>query len=380
MAYAHGNGALTTRSPEVLLIRSTSLTGRHTMSTLDPHTLISRRLLFVGGKGGVGKTTVAAALGGMAAGQGKRCLVVSTDPAHSLGDAFGQTIGGHVVPLQERLFGLEIDPDAEADRYVSSVSERMKAFASHQMHQQIDRQMALARFSPGAAEAALLERVATIMTTDADAYDLVIFDTAPTGHTLRLLTLPETMAAWTEGLMASGRRSGRLGEAVANLTTRREAAGVASPTDDPHDRPFAGLDRRAQRIAEALLERRRLFSRSRRILVDPTLTAFVFVVAAERLPVLETVRAVAALRKFEVPVAGLIVNRLMPHLDGAFYRSRAEQEDIYLSMLASELPELPRMRVPMLARDVSGQEALAAFAAMLEDPDGFPDRPEAPGA
>jgi arsenite/tail-anchored protein-transporting ATPase len=337
------------------------------MPTLDPHELLSRRLLLVGGKGGVGKTTIASALGMMAAQQGKKCLLVSTDPAHSLGDAFDCLIGNQIRPLLDNLDGVEIDPDAEVALYVSSVTQRMKDFASVQMHEQIERQMGLVRSSPGAAEAALLERVARIMTETANDYDLVIFDTAPTGHTLRLLHLPEAMAAWTEGLLASSRRSTELGVAVANLSERRQAAGITIPVDDPHDRPFEGADRRTQRIAEVLLDRRRLFYRCRRLLKDREVTGFVFVVTAERLPVLETMRAVASLKKFEVPVAGLVINRLMPAMEGAFFQSRVKQEEIYLSQLNAELTGIPQLRLPMLDRDVNGVEALGAFARLLAD-------------
>jgi arsenite/tail-anchored protein-transporting ATPase len=337
------------------------------MPILNLHELLSRRLLLVGGKGGVGKTTIASALGVMAARQGKKCLLVSTDPAHSLGDAFGLPIGAEMRPLRENLDGVELDPDAEAALYVSSVSQRMKLFASVQMHEQIERQMALVQSSPGAVEAALLERTARIMTETADGYDIVIFDTAPTGHTLRLLHLPEAMAAWTEGLLASSQRSTELGQAVANLSERRLEAGIATPVDDPHERTFEGADRRTRRIAEILLERRRLFYRCRRLLKDQETTGFVFVVTAERLPVLETARAVAVLKSFGMPVAGLIINRLMPSLEGAFFRSRVEQEEIYLSQLNVELAGIPQLRLPMLDRDVNGIEALDAFAGLLVD-------------
>ena len=87
---------------------------------------LSCRVLFVGGKGGVGKTTMAAALAVRAADRGRRCLVVSTDPAHSLGDVFGRAIGGEVMSLDNRLHGLEIDPEAEANDHITSVIAQMK--------------------------------------------------------------------------------------------------------------------------------------------------------------------------------------------------------------------------------------------------------------
>jgi arsenite-transporting ATPase len=172
--------------------------------------LLARRVLFVGGKGGVGKTTIAAALGTAAADRGRRCIVVSTDPAHSLGDVFDVAIGAAERPLAEGLWGLEIDAQHEAERHIAGVKLQMKGLVHPRMYDEVDRQLDLARFAPGTEEAALLERMAVLMGEAGQRFDLVIFDTAPTGHTLRLLSLPEIMAAWTEGLLRSRDRSSRL--------------------------------------------------------------------------------------------------------------------------------------------------------------------------
>ncbi len=183
--------------------------------------LFDRRILFVGGKGGVGKTTVAAALALMAARGGKRCLVVSTDPAHSLGDIFDRDIGGRETALAPGLHGLEIDPDGEADRYLETVKQNMRSLVRPQLYGEIDRQMDLARHAPGAAEAAMLDRVADLMIDAERRHDLVVFDTAPTGHTIRLLSLPEVMAAWTDGLLRHQERSNNLGRVLRNLGGKR---------------------------------------------------------------------------------------------------------------------------------------------------------------
>lgn len=327
--------------------------------------LLDRRLLFVGGKGGVGKTTVASALGLLAARCGRRCLLVSTDPAHSLGDVFDRPVGGTPTALTDGLEGLEIDPDAEARLYIEGVTDRMKGFSAPEMHREVDRQMALARTSPGAAEAALLERVSRIMVDDLDRYDAIIFDTAPTGHTLRLLSLPEAMAAWTDGLLTSSRRSATLGKVMGHLSARDPGPRIAGPLDDPHEDAFEGMDRRTRNVAETLLERRRLFHRARRLLLDAATTAFVFVLTPERLPILETRRAVAALTATGVPIAGAIVNRILPPLENGFLRQRRDQEARHLAGLADDLPGLPMLRLPMLPNDIHGIASLDAFAGQL---------------
>ena len=143
--------------------------------------LFDRRIIFVGGKGGVGKTTTAGALGLMAADTGRTTLLVSTDPAHSLGDVFDIRIGNQETPLGTNLTGLEIDPEAEADRHVETVKMSMKSLVAPKMYGEIDRQLDLARHSPGTMEAALLERMADLMADARSRFDLLIFDTAPSG-------------------------------------------------------------------------------------------------------------------------------------------------------------------------------------------------------
>ncbi|SEO49120.1 ArsA family ATPase [Aquisalimonas asiatica] len=326
------------------------------------------RVVFVGGKGGVGKTSTAGALGVLAANRGKRCLVVSTDPAHSLGDLFDREIGDRITGLTAGLWGLEIDPDAQARRHVDAVTEHMKQLAAPEMHKELERQMHMARHSPGAAEAALLERIASIILSAEDEYDLLIFDTAPTGHTLRLLSLPEAMAAWTDGLLAHNKRSEELGKVLKHLTPGQGRADVPTPFDDPQEDPFEGMDRRTRRIAETLLERRRLFHRARRVITDAATTSFVFVLTPERLPILETARAVQALREFSIPVRGAIVNRVIPaDADGSFLARRREREERYLQEIDSTLTGLDTVRVPMFAEDIQGLPSLDALAALLEE-------------
>ena len=328
--------------------------------------LTDRRLLFVGGKGGVGKTTVASALGVLAAQRGRRCLIVSTDPAHSLGDAFAREIGDRVTALSANLWGLEIDPEAEAKRHIDAVTAVMKQYAAPTLHAELDRQMRLARLSPGTMEAALLERVATLILETGEDYDLLIFDTAPTGHTLRLLTLPEAMAAWTEGLLAHNRRAEQLGKVMRHRTPHGSRADLPTPFDEPHEDPFKDMDRRTRMIAETLLRRRRLFHQTRRRLTDAEGTGFVFVLIPERLPLLETVRAVEALQQFKVPVSGAIVNRVLPaEADGEFLRQRRQQEARYLRQIEASLSGLPTLQLPLLPDDVQGLDALGKVADAL---------------
>ena len=336
--------------------------------------LAGRRVVFVGGKGGVGKTTVAAAVALRFADAGARALVVSTDPAHSLGDVFVREIGDRRTRLAPNLDGLEIDPDAQVDSYLADVKQSMRQLVQPAMYHEIDKQVELARTSPGAVEAAMLERVSEIMIDESGSQDVVVFDTAPTGQTLRLLSLPEIMAAWTDGLLRHREKSDEMGSALGRMGGGRGRRGDdLSHFDQTHETEQG--DPRFARLRETLLERRRVFGRARRLLLDEQATAFVLVLVPERLPVLETGRAVAALERFHVPVVGLVVNRVLPEGPlGEFLEQRRAQEREYLEQIRSRFRNLPAVQVPLFGRDVGGLDALREVGAYVlgDDLSGAP--------
>ncbi|MDP1570779.1 MAG: ArsA family ATPase [Vicinamibacterales bacterium] len=326
---------------------------------------LAGRVLFVGGKGGVGKTTVAAALAVRAARQGRRCLVVSTDPAHSLGDVFDRAIGGGVTPLGDRLWGLEIEPEAEANRHIASVINEMKRLVHPRMYDVVEKQLDLARDAPGTLEAALLERMAELMAEAGARFDLIVFDTAPTGHTLRLLRLPELMSAWTDGLLRHRERSSQLSSVL-----DRFGGGPASTGDDLS--MFGGPDDERQQHLQGLLEARQQKLRlARDLLLDRTATAFLLVLNADKLSLLESMKALESLERARIPVAAAIVNRLTPEdADGAFAATRRRREAVHREAIARAFSHLPRIDIPLLADDVTGVETLARLGQLLMGEDG----------
>ena len=325
--------------------------------------LFDRRIIFVGGKGGVGKTTIAGALGLMAADAGRTTLLVSTDPAHSLGDVFDIRIGNEETVLGPNLTGLEIDPEAEADRHIETVKMSMKSLVAPKMYGEIDRQLDLARHSPGTMEAALLERMADLMADARSRFDLLIFDTAPSGHTIRLLALPELMAAWMDGMLGYRDRSRQLGELLdlfGKQHSREDEFGMVGGSKEEPD------GSRDVQIRDILLTRRRKFHRARELLTDETVTAFLLVLTAERLPILESRKTLDLLSKFNVPVAGMIVNRLLPpDVEGDFLRERRLQEDEYRDEIDKTFKGLQRVYLRLLPHDVHGVETLREIGEAL---------------
>ena len=321
--------------------------------------LVARRVLFVGGKGGVGKTTLAASLGLAAAARGRRTLLASTDPAHSLGDVVDRRIGGSETPLATGLTALEIDPEVEAERHIGGIKRDMRALVRPALYAEVDRQLDLARDAPGAGEAALLERIAGLMAEAPARFDLVIFDTAPTGHTLRLLTAPELMTAWTDALIRNRERADRLSHVLKGF------GGGGGPGDDlshfDQSRPVDSSP--LAQIHDRLVARRRRFETMRAALTDPAETGFVLVLVPERLPLRESEKARALLRRFGIEVACAVVNRVLPDdAEGAFLATRRERERAYLDDIDRSFHDLPRPRVPLAADDVVGLDALGRLA------------------
>src|SRR5690625_5080785 len=231
---------------------------------------LTRKIIFLGGKGGVGKSTSAAGLAWKLAEEGNRTLLVSTDPPHNLGDIFGQSIGGKIKKIIGSLFALEIDPDMETTNYINSVKENIKGTVHSSMMEEVNRQLDTAKASPGADEAALFDKLISIILEEREKYDKIVFDTAPTGHTIRLLSLPELMGVWIEGLLQKRKKTN---ENYSQLLNDEE------PVEDP--------------IYDVLKTRQERFAKAREILLNAKETDFIFVLNPERLPIMETEKAIA---------------------------------------------------------------------------------------
>lgn len=303
-----------------------------------------RPIVLLSGKGGVGKTTLAAATARALAADGVRTLLVSTDPAHSTSDVLGTRLGHEPTAVAERLDAVEIDPERTAAEHLAAVENAVADRVDPDLWPQVRRHLRLARDSPGMAESATFERVADLLELCPHPYDRVVVDTAPTGHTLRLLALPALLSAWVEGLVRQRENLAGTERLLRNLTGRD------GPDEDV--------------VLQRLRDRRRRLARAGERLRDDT--AVWLVLVAERLPIEETDRARAQLAEHDIPVAGLIVNRVLPaDADGAFIAVRRAQQADYLAEIAERFRGFSRLEIPQLARDVTSPTELKELADAL---------------
>ena len=254
------------------------------------------KFVFFGGKGGVGKTTVSSAYAVKCARAGLRTLIVSTDPAHSTSDLFDQQFDDEPRPVEgvENLDAMEIDPEEEVEEHLMEIKRAMGDQVSPAMVNAIDIQLEMAHQTPGAYEAALFDRFIDVM-RDSGEYDRVVFDTSPTGGTLRLLSLPEFLEGWIDRLMAKRKKSLDRYEMT--------AIGKNEPKRIKEGDP----------IIARLTKRKERFEFAGEILEENA--AFFLVLNPDELSIQESERAVEQLQTHGLNVAGLVVNKVTPEPD-----------------------------------------------------------------
>ena len=317
-----------------------------------------RKVLFLGGKGGVGKTVTASATALHQAQAGRSVLLVSTDPAHNLGHLWEQPVGDEPVEVFRAengtgsVHGVEIDPQLTIDQYLVEVGQTLRDFMPEHLHPQVTKHLDLAAQTPGTHESAMLERIAMTIEDGLQHYDLIVFDTAPTGHTARLMALPEIMTFWTEGLLNRRTKAEKFGAAIRSL----------DGDDDPQS---ASGENRDRRIRQMLYRRKTRFETMRKVLTDATLTSFVIVLIPERVPVLETIELYDNLRETGIDVGGFVINRVSPTDAGEFLADRRQREEHHMAGLRTQLPKVPVDIVPLLMRDLVGTDALRELAEQL---------------
>jgi arsenite-transporting ATPase len=282
------------------------------------------------GKGGVGKTTLAAATAVRLASMGSRVLVMSTDPAHSLSDVFEVQLGPRPVQVESGLDAMEVDARGLFSDAI------LKTEGSE--HSAIGDLLRMVSETPGVDEFGAIEVL--LQAIETARHDVVILDTAPTGHTLRLLMLPELMDSWFGKLIEMKVRLARAGRFL-----RRLLPGSAAPD--------------AAELGRELEGGRQRMGSLRDMLTDPDRAQIVLVTIPEAMGILETMRTLQTLSGHGMPVGTVVVNQLQPESETCMHCIR--RRTIHLA-------ELARMRgiagtVPVrvletLPWEVRGREAL----------------------
>ena len=312
-----------------------------------------RRYVMFGGKGGLGKTTLSATSAFWLASQGKRVLLFSVDPQASLSDIFQRDIFGKgPVPIMENLWAQEVDADRRIREYQEEIRKKiLDMYGFDQVPPEIDNYISAASAEPAMEESAIFDAVVDIIVQG--DYDYYIYDLVPLGHALYYLSMAKVYDEWITKISRL-REDMRQYDQVA-ATMRREQT----------------LEQ-DQILAELVYIKERINSSSR-ILTDKKRTAFFFVVVPERMIILDTKKAAELFARFDVPLSGYIVNRVLPpelDRDGipAYLKNRIGMQRTYLDEIRAIFGSDIKSYVPEMERDVTGLPMIERLARRLFEP------------
>ena len=304
-----------------------------------------------GGKGGLGKTTFSAAAGYHLAQQGHKVLVFSVDPQASLSDIFEQDLFGKgAVKVMDNLWAQEIDADQRIKAYQEEIRAKIRdMYGLTDLPEEIEQYIQAASAEPAMEESAIFDAVVDIMV--AGDFDYYIYDLVPLGHALYYLSMATVYDAW-------------IAKITALREQMREYDQVAAQLKQGDDK----LDQDA--ILDELLYIRERIQTSSRILTDRERTAFFFVLTPEEMIIQDTLKAAELFQRFQVPLSGYIVNRVLPtdlwtEVIPEYLRHRIEMQDKYLAKIKETFGNQVLTRVPELERDVTGLPMIARVAEYL---------------
>ena len=300
------------------------------------------RIILFSGKGGVGKTTLAAASAARAASLGHRTLVMSTDAAHSLGDSLALKIGPEPTRVAPNLDAMEIDVQHELDREFGPIRDFLTQFFKGQgLDEVVADEMAIL---PGMEELFSLLRVADL--AHGGHYDLLLVDCAPTGETLRMLAAPDVLRFYFRKIFPVQRVLAR---------TVRPLAPMVTSLPVPKDDVFAALKRLYERI-----------ERLDPLLRDPQITSIRIVLSLEKMVIAESERLFTYLGLYGYSVDAVIANRVLPEAaqaKGAYFERWGKAQAGHLKRVRQGFSSMPLLESPLGEEEVMGLELLTRLSA-----------------
>ncbi len=306
--------------------------------------------IMFGGKGGLGKTTFSAATAYWLAEQGKKVLVFSVDPQASLSDIFQKDIFGKgPVEIKQNLYAQEIDADTHIKAYQQEIRQKiLDMYGFDQVPDEIEQYIQAASAEPAMEESAIFDAVVDIIVTG--SYDYYIYDLVPLGHALYYLSMAKVYDEWINRITKLREEMREYEEMVSRLKSEKM-------TDE-------------DQILNELSYIKGRINASSRILTDKEKTAFFFVVVPEEMIILDTQKAAKLFAQFNVPIAGYVVNRVVPRellrqSIPPYLKNRIEMQDRYLQQIQSDLGAQVQAYVPELERDVTGLPMIEQLARIM---------------
>jgi arsenite-transporting ATPase len=309
-----------------------------------------RRYIMFGGKGGLGKTTFSAATAYWLASQGKKVLVFSVDPQASLSDIFQQDIFGKgPVKIMENLWAQEIDADRHIKAYQNEIRQKiLDMYGFEQVPDEIEQYIQAASAEPAMEESAIFDAVVDIVV--GGEYDYYIYDLVPLGHALYYLSMAKVYDEWINKITKLREEMREYEEMVSRMKREKEME--------------------EDQILTELQYIRTRINASANILTDKEKTGFFFVVIPEEMILIDTNKAAELFARFDVPIMGYVVNRVVPREllqqnIPPYLRNRIEMQDRYLEQIKSMFGQQVVAHVPELERDVTGLDMISQLAGIM---------------
>jgi arsenite-transporting ATPase len=307
------------------------------------------KYIFFGGKGGVGKTVLAGTAAIWAAKQGKRTLLASTNPVHSLSSLLNQDVFGRQTPINgvSNLWAYEIDTKDTIEKSKQEIREKIAWFLKYaDIKTKADEFVESATMNPSFEESAMFENMIDLMFRN--EYEVYVFDTAPTANARRLLGMSSVYSMWVNKMVQSREEATSLKDLLSYSKRKKEK--------DP--------------LMDYLVDLRTRMAHAKELLTDKALTSFFFVTLPEALPIAVITRFIEWFHDFNIPVGGVVVNMVIDKQSVKadspdFVKNRVAMQDSYMEKIHEEFGDRVRASLPLLETEVRGVDMLNRMVALL---------------